>query len=330
MRTNIRGVVVAGAERRRRTAVVAAVVALVVATVGATATCAGTGSEKPIGADDLVPWRDLPTPLPTRLARSEPLPDAHDCTVTDLGKLAWSERGDTVDGRETYTLLLPNKSDSRCTLRGFPRISATDPSTGAQTTVAPVPDSRFVSRDTRYPATIDSGQAARFDLVTCPPAGNGVTRYRDVALMIFDRRVPVSGLQLSTGCPLATSGPWYVLPPLLNVPGLTATIQAPAQVRRGEVLEYLVTVRNVSRRSVALDPCPTYIQRLADVRTSYRLNCATSVIAPHTSVRFAMRLRVPSGTPAGTATLSWTAVAADGRVVIADLASRGPRIEVLD
>jgi hypothetical protein len=102
---------------------------------------------------------------------------------------------------------------------------------------------------------------------------------------------------------------------------LRATISAPASVRAGETLAYVVTITNASATAVALQPCPFYREWLAgrvtasttpppgfpsgkpwdavkryagNVKESYSLNCrAVPEIAGGASVTFEMRLRIP-------------------------------------
>jgi len=154
-------------------------------------------------------------------------------------------------------------------------------------------------------------------------------RYRDIALVTLGHEFPISELEISTACPVGV-GPWYVLPPLLNAAWVVASIEAPAQVRRGEALEYVVSLHNASPRPFPLNPCPVYLQRLGEHAGTYQLNCAVSTIPAHTSVRFAMRLRVPDQAPVGETRLTWMAVMADGEVAIADLATGGVPITVTD
>jgi hypothetical protein len=181
------------------------------------------------------------------------------------------------------------------------------------------------------PATIDPGEPARIDLSAathCPDGVGAASRFRDVALVVLGHEFPVSAFELTTACPLNV-GMWYVQAPLINAPSQLTSIQAPAQVSRGELLEYVVTILNPSDRPFQLEPCPVYTERLGDADAqTYRLNCAASEIAPHKSMRFGMTLRVPNDAPLGKTPLTWMAIIDDGRVAIADLATGGVSVQV--
>lgn len=330
-------------QRRRRRAVVTGLAVAIVAAVGVPVALRSAGGGAPgdeMPANGVIGWVDAPVPRPTHLARREPRPDARECTPADLGvtpgarsPVAWVEpggEGDEGDGHQRLTVLLANSRDSRCTLRGSVELVATDASTGRRGALATWSEPPKADGVNQYPATIDPGEPARVDLVTsarCAGAAPSPRRYRDVALVTLGQEIAISGLDLPIGCPLGV-GSWYVLPPLLNVPDQVVSIEAPERVRRGDTLEYVVTVLNSSDRPFPLRPCPVYAQRLGAEATTHRLNCAVRAIAGHTSVRFRMRLAVPETVPLGTNRLSWMAVMDDGRVAIANLATGGVEIEV--
>jgi hypothetical protein len=284
-----------------------------------------------VGADGVVPWKETPAAQPAHLAHRSPRPDARDCRPEDLGRTAWFESTQDPPNGVLYIISLANKSDSRCTLRGEARLTAATTTVGRRTTTSqPEPVSALATH--QYPATIDPGEPARIDLRTSSQCVTGTAttyRYRDLRLSMpgFDASVP--GLPLNTGC-IARTGSWYVRPPLLNAPSQVVSIDAPAQVRRGDVLTYTVTVTNPSDQTLRLDPCPPYTQRLGDRASTYLLNCYSSSIAPHKSRRFEMKFPVPADSVVGPTTLSWMAVLKDGTVAVADLATDGVAVRVTD
>lgn len=327
--------------RRRRTMTTAALTVVFAVALGVPAALGWGGGAAPtdeMPADGVLPWIAAPAPEPARFARREPRPDARPCTLADLGvepnsrqPLAWVEKGESDDDYQRLNVLLPNKKDSRCTLRGSVDLVATDVATGRRGPVATWLDPPKANAVNQYPATIDPGEPARVDLVlSTTPCGYGTPNprhYRDVAVVTLGHEFAVSEFELTTECPVGL-GSWYALPPLLNVPYQVASIEAPRQVRRGETLEYEVSILNSSPRPFALRPCPVYTQRLGAEATTHRLNCAVRTIPAHRSVRFRMSLAVPETMPLGKARLTWTAVMDDGRVMIADLATGGVYIEV--
>ncbi|MDB5817524.1 MAG: hypothetical protein JWQ11_1164, partial [Rhizobacter sp.] len=88
---------------------------------------------------------------------------------------------------------------------------------------------------------------------------------------------------------------------------LVATIQAPGSARPGSVLHYLVTLGNPTRRTITLEPCPSYVEAAAGSKGTYQLNCAhATAIAPGEHESFQMDLHISTGASAGPATLTWT------------------------
>ncbi len=87
-------------------------------------------------------------------------------------------------------------------------------------------------------------------------------------------------------------------------------LRAPHTVSAGGEISYTVTLANLADQPVPLNPCPTYSEELSvssvHVTRKYRLNCDTvSSIPPHSSVTFAMVLRVPHSFRSGPARLTW-------------------------
>jgi len=254
---------------------------------------------------------DAEVPAPAHLARRSPRADAKPCT--ELAEQAWME-GSTV--------MLPNASSHRCTLRDGAAqtvLSVTNAGTGLRevfTSGSATPRGAWQS-----PATIDPGEPARLDIT----AGNGCgQRFEDFVLSVLGRSYE---LDLSTDCPPSLTG-WYVEPPLLNAP-LTVTMKAPTTVQRGQFFDYVVTVLSVPG-TFKLRDCPVYLQRLGTRVAWRRLNCDRLKAFPaHTPVSFTMRAYVPPDQPPGSTKLSWMAVMSDGTVAIANLATDGVKVDVI-
>ncbi|MET7394476.1 hypothetical protein ABZS66_13385 [Dactylosporangium sp. NPDC005572] len=304
----------AGVRRRRhrRYTIILSATAVVIVLVGAALLRPATMDAPP--AQTVFEWVAEPAALP-ELDRRDPRPDAKPCTDDALGNEAWHEQtGDT------FTVLIANNRIERCTLAGPSSIVATEIATGARVTLTGTLPLRHGFD--QAPATIDPGEPARIDVEVQPCAA---PRYQHPRIIAGGREVPVD---LAPGCGYAAS-PWYVQAPLINAP-LTVTMSAPGTVRRGTALVYDVTVRNAFPRAFSLQPCPAYQQTIAGLKTTYRLNCAAKSVPRHSALTFRMRFEVPATAPLGPTVLTWMAVAADGRVAIANLSNGGVPIEITE
>ena len=106
-----------------------------------------------------------------------------------------------------------------------------------------------------------------------------------------------------------------------GVASLSARISAPSSVPNGSVLRYRVTLSNPTRTPVALDPCPTFVERVDVVAVKIpttvgfrgSLNCpaAPKVIGAEESVTFAVELDT-KGEILGGGRLSWQLADATG------------------
>jgi hypothetical protein len=300
--------------------------------VNLAAGCRLTGaSHTAAAANSVIPWQDRPADAPTKLARREPRPQRPACRAEALGVRGWVEPGTSTANGESHTALLSNTSDSRCTLGGSAELVATEAATGRRHTIPIGIEQPTPYGSKQYPATIDPGEPARIDLTSvrsCASPAGQVTRYQRVGLLVLGREIPVGDVELSTACPLQV-GSWYVLPPLLNLPAQLVSIEAPAEVKRGAELRYVVSILNPSERSLSLKPCPVYTQRLGEESSSYRLNCRIERLAPHQTARFEMIMRVPPTAATGEHQLSWMAAMEDGLVAIANQDTGGVPIRVI-
>ena len=86
-------------------------------------------------------------------------------------------------------------------------------------------------------------------------------------------------------------------------------MSAPGTLRNGAVLDYTVTLTNVSGHTLRFDPCPGYAEGLKGaVVANYELNCAAvPELAAGKSRTFAMELQLNGATRVddGTYQLDW-------------------------
>ena len=137
----------------------------------------------------------------------------------------------------------------------------------------------------------------------------------------FDTQAPYSGVcDSGTMSPVGLSrGPFspagYTWPPAPVYRTVEIAISAPATAKRGATLVYFVTVNNTDQVDYRLDPCPNYGELLAGKQAlaSYELNCPpVRHIPAGASVKFEMRLDLPSSLAVGPNELSWALY--DGRL----------------
>lgn len=65
--------------------------------------------------------------------------------------------------------------------------------------------------------------------------------------------------------------------------------------RRGAILDYVMTLRNTSKKPFRFARCPVYVESVGSARETYVLNChPVGVLAPGETAKFAMQFRVPS------------------------------------
>jgi hypothetical protein len=137
-------------------------------------------------------------------------------------------------------------------------------------------------------------------------------------------RIPVPGCMSAPD----TSSPEYVLDSPFTIPRapmsepdpidslpVLVTISALPQVAPGSILEYTVTLTNVTPYDKPLNLaafCSSYTEsislpkRTATHEETYELNCADAgTLEPNSSLSFAMRVTIPADAPLGTAGLRW-------------------------
>jgi hypothetical protein len=312
--------------RRRRLALGSGVVtfAVLAATVLSVILVRGPAAAPPTGPDRTpspsaesgeVAWRDLPT-APEVAPTLSPRPPTTPCRAADL----------VLDGVETegaagtlyHVVQVHNAGRSRCTLGGRPALLRKDSHTIRATPVSPVEQ----ADPGATPATIDPGERAEVRVLTYGGCldGRPETTYTDVRLRVTGGQLRLrTGLNVTCGVgveewhrPAPSPAPDRLAP-------LTITIGAPASVRVGQTLAFVVVLGNPTGTDIPLDPCPNYLVYLtspAKIAHGYQLNCAVPAIPAHRSVRFAMRLPITplapaAGGVAGPTTLVWQLQAGD-------------------
>jgi hypothetical protein len=110
-------------------------------------------------------------------------------------------------------------------------------------------------------------------------------------------------------------GPFQPTPSSLPSPAppaqLAVAIHAPATVVAGQLLQYQVTLTNVSGAPFHFDACPPYREAMDTVPAKkvlgmYQLNCVpVGTLASNGTVTFAMVLEIPADAPIGLQVLSW-------------------------
>lgn len=271
-----------------------------------------TGSA--VTATGAVPWLDAPTVPGPAPDPPSPLPrpaDARPCGARDVH--ATSDGRNGAGGHEVMYLRFRNVSRSTCVLKGYPRVSATE--AGLRTVIG-TDGSFFPSGQT---ANIAPGQRADLGVETdtyCaarPGGGPPGALYHRLHIALpggghvavdeprgFD---PTCGLHIT-----AFSVPQAPQPEPRSV--LSPSLETPATVFAGATLVYVVDLINPTDQPIALNPCPAYVQAIANLPTPVKevdaLNCGpVGAIGAHRTKRFQMRLTIPPSTPEGPITLHW-------------------------
>lgn len=284
----------------------------------------------PVNERGTVPWVDragqpfFPSPLPT----TPPPTDARACTGVDV-RVGLDAEGRNGGGGHLYqTLDFRNVSRSTCVLAGFPRVVAVQP---GHPDVVAADGGFFVGHD-EVSANMPPGGTTYLRIETefeCPARdANPLGRllYQQVTVGLPGGGLVVVG-PLSPGfdvtCGLFTgrfSVPQppqpYTSPPLQ---GARVALELPSAVAAGTTLSYVVDITNPTLRDMPLFPCPAYdefsLGFQAASKRLHALNCdSIDAIPAGETVRYAMRLPVPRGAPAGETTLKWTTAAPDSLV----------------
>lgn len=213
-----------------------------------------------------------------------------------------------------------NTSSSTCLATGFPAVTAIgEGGKRVRLRVRRNPSGTYFG--VILAADIDPGHTAQLDLdtedVTCDIRPRRA--YRAVAFILPGGGTVRSQLELGRACghwqmsrlgrPQRIANGGAVTP---GGPGhlrVSWSVGPDTSARPGEVLHYVVTLRNPTATAIPLSPCPAYTEALSwDGGTAARtlfLNCAAvPVVEPRQSVRYRMVLRIPRQA-AGAGKLVW-------------------------
>jgi hypothetical protein len=303
---------------RRRRLIAAGVVLLAAGVTGGVVLSSGAGR-----GSGAVPW------LPTRpnIGPANP-PLAPPCAASQLrGTLGIQGATGNLAG----LIWLTNRSHSACALVGRPKLSFIGATSKWQLTrwrkvlgqpaydpLTPRPNSLRALLPGRSAATYvfwsnwcgagsrrngDSGRPPSAITVAAPGGGRvvlGEDRWGNHPLGAPPCYAPLpSRMAVTKFTPYVPQGQQSSALPL------TAKIAPVGAFTPGRWLAYTVILRNRSPKTFSFGSrCPAYYEDFGGRPLAYILNChAVGGIAPHGAVRFAMRIRVPRGTPANT--LTW-------------------------
>jgi hypothetical protein len=249
----------------------------------------------------------LPKPLPT----PPPHLGAPPCTTRQLALTHYEPLGIMQD--DAISISFRNVSASACLLRGTPRVVAGSPdalNVNAKPERLPLIDE---VTDTAPGATVDV-QVDVPDLCSTDPGGStaGLATYDTLRVSLGGVNRAIKGLHLALPCGLWTTPffspkpqPTYPADPLAR---LTLQLRSPATVRAGTTLHYVVVLSNPTDHTIALSPCPVYLEfsPSVGVKLPYRLNCdQVQSIAAHAHVRYQMEMAIPRHASPGMTQLFW-------------------------
>jgi hypothetical protein len=282
----------------------------------------GCGGAKKIDGP-VVPWTaSQPSELADRTPASTP------CRSADLavsGQVDFEAYG---NGGGIAVIALRNTGKQECRLDGSPRVRLVK-SGGPQQVNTPIRRPPLIFPDTAYPVSsllaIRSGEYAGLTVTWenwCDPEIPGKPRVPPSALRITlangtghidadynavppcrDPKQPSTiGVSPFETAKVKAVSPWTAASVKATVP------DQPVHAKRGELLHFVVVLKNASRSIVRFDRCPSYVQQLvpAGQVEVHVLNCAgAKPIAPGKSEAFAMAIRVPKNAPVGGNGLFW-------------------------
>lgn len=262
-----------------------------------------TATVAPRADNGVVPWVDRPgvnpTPPPSPPA---PAPAYAACTADQIR--VKDTRGGAAAGNIGLDVTLVNASSSPCSLSGYPSSFIGVRSSGAHETIKVGHGTMF--DDNAWPANLAPNDTAQFDIGTADgcdalnratPQTNSFTA-AIVGLPGGGTFTVNSGFDIACGIGVGKFGIAGQQPPdPAAYPGLTAALNAPDSAPAGTTLHFTVTLTNMGRSALQLDPCPVYdvalISKSYDALV-YTLNCDTvREIAAGASVTYAMQIPVP-------------------------------------
>lgn len=298
--------------------------ASVPATRPATAPTSPSPEPQTSEAAAIVPWSSE-TPAPVAPPTPTPVLDAPACRADqlDAGDAGWAGATGSLLGG----FLIWNTSSEPCRLEGRPSVGIVD-AAGRPLDVtavpAPSPSARPILLGPRQPVPLLNHEApgglASETLQWfnwCGPSPKQplsltVTLPEDgvlhVPVVFFGGGgtprcdAPTARSEMTVAAFDETPGPSPTEPPSVPAESLRLTLVVPDHAVAGQTLDYVAILTNQTADPIALDPCPSYEERInargGPVVAYYVLACATvPVIAPGASVRFAMELDLPATLP---------------------------------
>jgi hypothetical protein len=266
-----------------------------------------------------VPWVDSPASpallsslLPKPRSQKRPVADAPACAVSHLS--VTTVRAAPMSQDDGFFLRLRTPGRTACLLPGRPRVVASEP--GLPTVVAGeegMPNFAEVANTGPHGLLL-----VRVDIpVVCQSDqggnDNGLPVYHSVAISYATvGRKTFTGFQLRFPCGMAATPFYTPKPSPTDAPdpldALLPRLQLPTTVRAGGLLTYQVELTNPGNRSVALSPCPVYIEHSSiPTKLEYRLNCSTvDAIPAHGSVHYEIKMAIPASAPTGRTELFWS------------------------
>lgn len=282
-----------------------------VRTVGAVAAClvalTGCGGHQASATHGVVPWVDQPVEG-ARLAQSATSPT---CTIAALD-LPRDEQhwGGVWNGAVSGYFMVENAGPTTCELPVPTTVRAVTPSGGrvgfGLGTLSKAP-----------PVVLAPGERLQVQVSSPYGCGKALVESASFALSFPSGTLHVPGARMAVQCGGSLvdfsgreAGPAQGATSATPVSHLRARLaQVPAAAAPGAPMTYTVTLTNPTSKAIALSPCPSYqegIKGQPSVVHTYQLNCgAARRIGPHSSVRFAMQLPLPSDLTSGPAVLDW-------------------------
>jgi hypothetical protein len=278
--------------------------------------CRSTAASAPSVAD-VVPWVNRPLSVyvvpAAKLVRYSTA--APPCRATQLR--VTEGRGGVGLGNALERLVFTNTAAKPCLLAGYPTITA-EGEAGSRTVLRTRHGGTYFG--TLVAADLRPGGHVFLDLATgtgCEGGRKPTVHYRDpVFILPQGGSVHAGRVSISENCGLSMSD--FGLParysqprPATGTPGtLQAHLALPLSVRAGATLHFTVSLRNPTKTTVRLKPCPAYTEALnaSDVGgpRSFALNCdSVHTIPAHERVRYAMQLTVPRRAVPGFAKVGW-------------------------
>jgi hypothetical protein len=339
--------------------------ALGLALIGLIAACgsvAGSGALPRAAQRSIIPWADLrvvPTPRPLQTP-PPPLDEVRLCRAGDLSVTVRGGNGAT--GWIIQGFGVRNRSATPCLLRGAPGVRLVGFDGRAFAEVSPQPDSRSPSGneqgwalltpqlvDTPADENLQPGEAELAFMTYGSCDHPLIARYEFILdgdpnplVIPVDPPAPFRGGRCDAPGQHLSLSAWAVspaptpAPPMPTPLPLRITIDAPATVRAGVVLTFLVTLTNTSAAPLEFDECPVYTAWIANnappvmtvrpdeqkpgfppvAEPSYLplaaveklnvLNCRPAGrLAPAASATFAIELAVHADAPLGSSTLGF-------------------------